>query len=438
MSENSSAPAGATAVDYDGAPEVTGSARTRLNLTWAVSLFGTAVGAGILFLPINAGAGGPWPLLLVTLLIWPMTYLSHRALSRFVCVSPRKGEDITVVAGDYFGKGIGFAITLLYFCAIYPIVLIYGVGITNTVDSFIVNQLSGPSIPRFILAPVLIGAMMLVMVLGEKAMLWFSNILVYPLIVLLFVMSLYLIPQWDLSVFSAGVPAAGDFAMSAWLIIPVLVFAFNHSPAISQFSLAMQRSYGRDAVQEASNTLRLTATMLVGFTMLFVWSCVLALGADGLAEAREANLPVLSYIANVNDAPFLNWVAPLVAMAAIGSSYFGHYLGTAEGAAGIVRQVAPSAVEKMGEKKLFAIVAVFIYVTGVLVAIWNPSILSIIESLGGPVIAAILYLMPIIAIYTVPALAKFRNRWFTNIFVLVMGFIAIGGVFFGLKDLLFG
>ncbi len=28
------------------------------NFTWALGLFGTAVGAGILFLPINAGMGG--------------------------------------------------------------------------------------------------------------------------------------------------------------------------------------------------------------------------------------------------------------------------------------------------------------------------------------------------------------------------------------------
>lgn len=438
MSQSTSSAAGVVDSDLNGPPKVTGSARTKLNITWAISLFGTAVGAGILFLPINAGAGGPWPLLLVTFLIWPMTYLSHRALSRFICVSPRKGEDITVVAGDYFGKGVGFAITLLYFAAIYPIVLIYGVGITNTVDSFIQNQIGGPAFPRWILATVLIGLMMLIMVLGEKVMLWFSSILVYPLIALLLIMSLYLIPQWDLSVFSESAPSAGDFAMTTWLIIPVLVFAFNHSPAISQFSLAMQRNYGRDAVHEASNTLRLTATMLVLFTMLFVWSCVLALGANGLAQAREANLPVLSYIANVNSAPLLNWVAPLVAIAAIGSSFFGHYLGTAEGAAGIIRQVSPGTVDKIGEKKLFGIVAIFIYVTSVIVAILNPSILSIIESLGGPVIAAILYLMPMVAIYTVPALAKYRNRWVSNIFVIIMGLIAISAVLYGIIQLVKG
>ncbi len=39
----------------------TGAAKTRWtykDFTWALSLFGTAVGAGVLFLPIKAGAGG--------------------------------------------------------------------------------------------------------------------------------------------------------------------------------------------------------------------------------------------------------------------------------------------------------------------------------------------------------------------------------------------
>ena len=47
----------------------------RFALTWVLSLFGTAVGAGVLFLPINAGMGGFLPLVVMTLLVGPMTYL---------------------------------------------------------------------------------------------------------------------------------------------------------------------------------------------------------------------------------------------------------------------------------------------------------------------------------------------------------------------------
>lgn len=401
-------------------------AAKKFNFSWAISLFGTAVGAGILFLPINAGVGGPWPLIIVTLLIGPMTYLSHRALARFVCVSPRKGEDITVVAADYFGGAVGKAVTLLYFCAIYPIVLIYGVGITNTVDSLIVNQLGGPQIPRAILSFVLIGLLMLVMIFGEKLMLTVSNLMVYPLIIILFILSLYLIPSWSFEGFSQA-PTVGGLLMSVWLVIPVLVFAFNHSPAISQFSLAMQRAHGEKAADNASWVLMRTATILVVFTMLFVWSCSLALGPEGLEAAREANLPVLSHLANVRDEAFISYMGPLIAILAIGTSFFGHYLGAAEGAAGIVRAVAPTA----SAKKVNLGVAIFIFLTTWLAAILNPSILGLIESLGGPVIAAILYIMPMVAIYKVPALAQYRKQA-SNIFVIIAGLVAISGILFTL------
>ena len=397
---------------------------------WMISLFGTAVGAGILFLPINAGAGGLWPLLVVTVLIAPMTYFSHRGLSLFVCASPRSGRDITGVARGYFGEGIGRAITVLYFLSIYPIVLIYGVGITNTVDSLLVNQLGLPQVPRVVLSGVLIAAMMLVMIAGQRLMLVVTQWLVYPLIVALLGMTLYLIPTWHLGGL-AQMPSVGGFALSVWLIIPVLVFSFSYTPAISQFSLAMQRAHGGYATEIASRVLRRTTALLVIFTMGFVWSCVLSLGADGLAEAREANLPVLSYLANELDNPVIGYLGPIIAIAAIVSSFFGHYLGASEGAAGIVRSVLPARVPPPNDRVLRLSIAAFIFLTTWWVAVLNPGILDLIESLAGPVIAAILYLMPMYAVHRVPALARYRGR-LSNVFVTVAGLVAISGILFSL------
>ena len=49
---------------------------------WVLGLFATAIGAGTLFLPINAGLGGIGPLLIMAELAFPMTYLAHRGLMR--------------------------------------------------------------------------------------------------------------------------------------------------------------------------------------------------------------------------------------------------------------------------------------------------------------------------------------------------------------------
>lgn len=398
--------------------------------SWALGLFGTAVGAGILFLPMNAGLGGLWPLLVGTLLIWPMTYFSHRALSRIVCASPNPGQDITGVVRDYFGKNGGRVVTALYFLAIYPIVLIYGVGITNTVESLMVNQMGMAPWPRWLLSGLLVLLMAAVMVAGKNVMLVVTQWLVYPLIAVLFAVTLLLIPSWSLEGFGS-VPAPGDFAISLWLMIPVLVFSFNHSPAISQFSVSLLERYDAGSVRKASSILRVTATLLVVFTMGFVWSCVLALGPEGLQDAKEANLPVLSHLANVMGMPVIAWLGPAVAITAIVSSFFGHWLGAAEGATGIVRTMVDPQSTRISDRNLRIGVSGFLVVTTWLAGVLNPSILALIESLAGPVIAIVLYLMPMYAIHKVPALARFRGQA-SNVFVVVAGVVAVGGILLSL------
>ncbi len=111
------------------------------DLMWSLSLYGTAIGAGVLFLPIQTGISGIIPILVILVFIFPMVFLSHRALCRFVISNPNTDSDITVVADDYFGKLGGIIFNILYLFAILPILLVYSVGITNTLASFFKYQL---------------------------------------------------------------------------------------------------------------------------------------------------------------------------------------------------------------------------------------------------------------------------------------------------------
>ena len=54
--------------------------------TWTLGLFGTAIGAGVLFFPIRAGFGGLIPILLMLVLAYPIAFYCHRALAR-LCLS---------------------------------------------------------------------------------------------------------------------------------------------------------------------------------------------------------------------------------------------------------------------------------------------------------------------------------------------------------------
>lgn len=69
----------------------------------------------------------------------------------------------------------------------------------------------------------------------------------------------------------------------------------------------------------------------------------------------------------------------------------------------------------------------FMLVTIIIVAYANPSILDFIENLGGPIIAAILFVMPIVAVYSVKKLHKHKNLVLDG-FVLLTGLLTISSV----------
>ncbi|EEJ4446504.1 HAAAP family serine/threonine permease [Salmonella enterica subsp. enterica serovar Enteritidis] len=327
------------------------SAWRKTDTMWMLGLYGTAIGAGVLFLPINAGVGGMIPLIIMAILAFPMTFFAHRGLTRFVLSGKNPGEDITEVVEEHFGIGAGKLITLLYFFAIYPILLVYSVAITNTVESFLTHQLAINPPPRAILSLILIVGMMTIVRFGEQMIVKAMSILVFPFVAALMLLALYLIPQWNGAAletlsFDSAASTGNGLWMTLWLAIPVMVFSFNHSPIISSFAVAKREEYGE------------------GFNGMVIKSL------RGKGKSIEIN-------------------------------------------------------------KLNKITALFMLVTTWIVATLNPSILGMIETLGGPIIAMILFLMPMYAIQKVPAMRKYSGH-ISNVFVVIMGLIAISAIFYSL------
>lgn len=394
------------------------------DFSWMLSLFGTAVGAGVLFLPIKAGAGGFWPLVILAIIAMPMIWLAHKGLARFVLSAQNPNADITDAVEEHFGKTGATIITFAYFFAIYPIVLIYGVGITNTVDSFLVNQLGFESIPRWLLSGALISIMTCGVIFGKELMLKVTSLMVYPLVFILLALSIFLIPEWNTSMAEVA-PNWGEMPTIIWLAIPIIVFSFNHSPIISQFAKEQRRVYGENAVKKTDMITGGAATMLMVFVMFFVFSVVLSLTPEQLGQAQEQNISVLSYLANIHSSPMISYLGPIVAFAAITSSYFGHFLGAHEGLVGLVKSRS-----NMAETKINKVSLLFIVLTTWIISIINPSILGMIESMGAPMIAAILFIMPIYAMRKVPAMAKLKTSTFAQIFTAICGVAAITSVIY--------
>ncbi len=406
---------------------------TKHDTMWMLGLFGTAIGAGTLFLPINAGLGGFWPLVVMAVIAFPMTYLAHRGLCRFILSSSKPGSDITEVVAEHFGSTAGKLITLLYFFTILPILLIYGVGLTNTVESFMVHQLGMVPPPRILLSLGLILGLMGVIKLGEQMVVRVMGWLVYPFVFVLMGIGLYLAPDWNGAVLEQT-PTVGQFSLTLWLSIPALVFSFNHSPAISRFVVAQQNQYGAEAEAQTNRIEKYAVVMMVLVVMFFVFSSVFSLTPQELADAKAQNISILSYLGNKFDNPLMALLTPAVAFVAITKSFFGHYLGAREGLNGLISQQLRSQGKPVNEKSINRFSALFMVAAVWIAATLNPSILGMIETLCGPIIAALLFIMPMYAIRKVPAMRKYAGQP-GNVVVLFIGSVAMSAILYSLLSL---
>nr|WP_234887692.1 HAAAP family serine/threonine permease [Aeromonas veronii] len=398
-----------------------------------MGLYATAVGAGTLFLPITVGSNSPVILLFILLLAFPLSYYSHRALSRFVLSSSHREGDITHVVEEHFGARAGKLLMLVYLMAFYPIILVYSISITNAIQSFVVHQLGNAELPRGLLVLGVMLGLHLVLLAGKQIVVSAISVLALPMVAFLIGLSIYLLPQWSLSYFSESQsvdwrdPA---FWKSLWLIVPVMVFSFSHAPIISSFSAAQKKRCQESADLRAKRIIKCSSMLICGSVLFFVVSCVMSLSQAEMALARTDNISVLSALANKFSNPLIAYVGPLIAILAMSKSFLGTSMGVSEGTVSMVSGACQGLGLSLKESTIARVSSVILFMVTAVITYLNPNVLDIIERVSGPLIAVILFLLPACSIYRLPALKRYRGP--STLFVLVMGLLAISALIYDL------
>ncbi|MEV3841812.1 amino acid permease [Aeromonas veronii] len=400
---------------------------------WTMGLYATAVGAGTLFLPITVGSNSPVILLFILLLAFPLSYYSHRALSRFVLSSSHREGDITHVVEEHFGAKAGKLLMLVYLMAFYPIILVYSISITNAIQSFVVHQLGDAELPRGLLVLGVMLGLHLVLLAGKQIVVSAISVLALPMVAFLIGLSIYLLPQWSLSYFSES--QAVDwrdpaFWKSLWLIVPVMVFSFSHAPIISSFSAAQKMRCQESADLRAKRIIKYSSMLICGSVLFFVVSCVMSLSQAEMALARTDNISVLSALANKFSNPLIAYVGPLIAILAMSKSFLGTSMGVSEGTVSMVSGACQGLGLSLKESTIARVSSVILFMVTAVITYLNPNVLDIIERVSGPLIAVILFLLPACSIYRLPALKRYRGP--STLFVLVMGLLAISALIYDL------
>ncbi|EOZ1453831.1 amino acid permease [Enterobacter bugandensis] len=398
---------------------------------WSFALYGTAVGAGTLFLPIQLGSAGAIVLFITALVAYPLTYWPHRALAQFILSSNTKGnEGITGAVSHYYGKKIGNLITTLYFIAFFVVVQIYAVAITNSLTEQLAKHLTVDTTVRVLVSLGVVLVLNLIFLMGRHITIKVMGFLVFPLIAYFLFVSIYLTGSWQPSLLTSQMAFDRQTLHQVWISIPVMVFAFSHTPIISTFAVDRREKFADGAMDKCKKIMKVAYLIICLSVLFFVFSCLLSIPPSYIMVAKEQGVTILSALSMMPSSPaWLGISGIIVAIVAMSKSFLGTYFGVIEGATEIVK----SSLNQVGIKKSRAFNRA-ISIMGVslitfAVCCINPNAISMIYAISGPLIAMILFIMPTLSTYLIPSLKPYRS--IGSLLTLVVGVLCVSVMFVG-------
>ncbi len=379
--------------------------------SWILTMFGTAVGAGILYLPVQAGVTGLWSLVFLSAFLFPLIYYSHKTVVTMVLSKTGESDYASVLAsrfGHFFGEGI----VIVYFLTFYVLLFSYLVGMIANLADFLVNMgvISTSSAREYWLSLLVVACFTVLYLIGAKIVLRVMSVVSLVLLILLFAISVYLIPFWDITPYLPQ-PSLIKFIDDILLVLPILTLSFVFFPASSSMVAAFRLSRDAgdvDGPQRLNRAVLKTTVLLMFFVLLFVFSCLLSLPADTFKEAASTNLNCLALLsAKEGISPIITEIAPMIGLAALVTSFMGVFFAVNESAIQLVERFLALLAAHGGKgacpssrrnKWLNISVLLFLFVSLWIFTLFNPSIMNLFGLVLSPLVAMFLFILPSIVL----------------------------------------
>ncbi|KVI14743.1 amino acid permease [Escherichia coli] len=355
---------------------------------WVIMSIGMAIGAGIVFLPVQVGLMGLWVFLLSSVIGYPAMYLFQRLFINTLAESPECKDYPSVISG-YLGKNWGILLGALYFVMLVIWMFVYSTAITNDSASYLhtfgVTEGLLSDSPFYGL--VLICILVAISSRGEKLLFKISTGMV--LTKLLVKNAIITLP----------------FTLTSILFIQTL------SPMVISY-----RSREKSIEVARHKALR---AMNIAFGILFVTvffyavSFTLAMGHDEAVKAYEQNISALAIAAQFisgDGAAWVKVVSVILNIFAVMTAFFGVYLGFREATQGIVMNILRRKIpaEKINENLVQRGIMIFAILLAWSAIVLNAPVLSF-TSICSPIFGMVGCLIPAWLVYKVPALHKYKG-----------------------------
>lgn len=382
---------------------------------WVIMSIGMAIGAGIVFLPVQVGLMGLWVFLLSSIIGYPAMYLFQRLFINTLAESPECKDYPSVISG-YLGKNWGVLLGALYFIMLVIWMFVYSTAITNDSASYLhtfgVTQGLLSDNPFYGL--VLICILVAISSRGEKLLFKVSSLMVLTKLLVVAALGLSMVGLWHL--YNAGaLPPAGLLVKNAIITLPFtltsILFIQTLSPMVISYR-AKEKSV-EVARYKALRAMNIAFGILFITVFFYAVSFTLAMGHDEAVKAYQQNISALAIAAQFISGDGEGWVkvvSVILNIFAVMTAFFGVYLGFREATHGIVmnllRRKFPT--RQFDERYVQGGIMIFAILLAWSAIVLNAPVLSF-TSICSPIFGLIGCLIPAWLVYKVPALHKYKG-----------------------------
>ena len=400
---------------------------------WMMGVYGTTVGAGTLFLPIEVGTRGPLVFFAMLLLGLPLSLVPHVLICRIFMRDSQADNAALPLFGAFFGPKGRQGIKLFFCMAHFPITLVYVVSLVNALDDYFTAHLHFAALNRAVLAFITVALLFVVVSKGRDRVVSTMSTLAIPFALSLLLIASMQIPSWDFANLttalqeSTAAPASTSLK-TLWLALPLITFSFCSAPLISPLS-SYYLEAGKGGEGKAVRVIRLAYCAIFFSIIFFVLSCVLSMPHELFVDAKAKNLNVLSVMQGDGETGLLFLIAPFIAIVAMIKSFLGVCLPVAETLSAFLGD-ALGLKEASGRKQAKIAAFALMFTVSFAVAYLNPDVLSLIQTICGPLIAIFVFAIPSWLVYTRKQLQPLRGVM--AITVIICGLLTVSALTYGL------
>ncbi|MBW1768536.1 MAG: hypothetical protein JRJ65_16005 [Deltaproteobacteria bacterium] len=372
---------------------------------WVVMSIGMAVGAGIVFLPVEVGIMGIWVFLLSAAIGYPTLYLFQRLFINTLAES-KTCQDYTGIISEYLGKNWGIALGVLYFIMLVIWVFVYSESVTNDSASYLhtygVTETVWSKNPLYGL--LLIIVLVLIAFKSEKLLFRLSGVMAVSVLLIIIVLGLLITPNWNLNNITAF-PPVGQLIKKAIITFEV-------------------------ARVKAQRAMRIAFVILFLVVFFYALSFSFSISQEDAKDAYRQNISSLALIAQHIPGTSVRILGVIVDLFAIVTSFFAVLLAFREACTGIVLNILKRkyAEGEINHKRLSMVITLFIILLPWSAVILNLPILHF-TSICSPIFGIVGCLIPAMLVYRVPGLHKYKGlatyiTIFTGILLLISPLLA--------------